>query len=162
MEMKDNNYRQFKWGWQYWRLKLLIWDLLVQIQSSLVRADSNSSQVWVSHQFPTGKHPLQALSPPWYLLGFEMVVFSVLVNFGFCCHCCCLYIWAFFLLVFSFFKPEPRIPDQPSYSATATVGKLCCTCPKNQWRLQHPGLLKYIPFHPCQVAYICTTFTEAN
>lgn len=71
MEMKDNNYRQFKWGGQYWSLEFLVYDVLVQIQSSLVIVESwqVSGQV-VSHQFPMGKHPSQTLNPPWHLLGF--------------------------------------------------------------------------------------------
>lgn len=139
MEMKDNNYRQFKWGGTYRSLELLIYDLLVQIQSSLVIA--GNWQVWgqgVSHQFPMGKHP--SLNPPWYLLSFlglRWQCFLVWFILGFSVVVC---IFGVFCLLWvpptpappfffsSLNHQTPRIPDQPSYSATEIAGKLCCTC----------------------------------
>lgn len=65
-----------------------------------------------------------------------------------------------FVWVLGWFLPflnyqAPRIPDQPSSPATEIAGKLCYTtllhsvATTTKWQgLQHPGLLKHMPFHP--------------
>lgn len=70
-----------------------------------------------------------------------------------------------FVWVLGWFLPflnyqAPRIPDQPSSPATEIAGKLCYTtllhsvATTTKWQgLQHPGLLKHMPFHPSWRAY---------